>query len=234
MAMYGVAAKSLKKYDSKIKELFGEGAPAKVKTAIAQDTANETHVPNPIGDACMFYDMISGRYFKIGQGCGSGSKVNNGGCDSMNYHTGTSASSRTTAGPVQYRNIEGLWSNVFDWVDGINMNSRSVYICTTPGNFADNTTTNYTATGITLPSSNGYIKAMGYSSAAPWAMIPSANGGSETTYVPDCVYSRSGWCVLYVGGCYNSDANYGLLYFGASYDSSSSNVIIGARLLFIP
>lgn len=63
VAMYGVAAKSLKKYDSKIKELFGEDAPTKVKTAIAQDTANETHVPNPIGDACMFYDMISGRYF---------------------------------------------------------------------------------------------------------------------------------------------------------------------------
>lgn len=63
MAMYGVAAKSLKKYDSKIKELFGEDAPMKVKTAIAQDTADETHIPNPIGDACLFYDMISGRYF---------------------------------------------------------------------------------------------------------------------------------------------------------------------------
>lgn len=63
VAMYGVAAKSLKKYDSKIKELFGEDAPTKVKTAIAQDTANEAYVPNPIGDACMFYDMISGRYF---------------------------------------------------------------------------------------------------------------------------------------------------------------------------
>ena len=63
VAMYGVAAKSLRKYDSKIKELFGENAPAKVKTAIAQDTADETHIPNPVGDACLFYDMISGRYF---------------------------------------------------------------------------------------------------------------------------------------------------------------------------
>ena len=152
----------------------------------------------------------------------------------MNYHTGTSASSRTTAGPVQYHNIEGLWSNVFDWVDGINMNSRSVYICTTPGNFADNTTTNYTATGITLPSSNGYIKAMGYSSAAPWAMIPSANGGSETTYVPDCVYSNSGWCVLCVGGSCDSYAYCGLMYFSASLGSSYSYGLIGARLLFIP
>lgn len=63
VAMYGVAAKSLKKYDGKIKELFGEDAPTKVKTAIAQDTADEHPAPNPIGDTCMFYDMISGRYF---------------------------------------------------------------------------------------------------------------------------------------------------------------------------
>ncbi len=170
---------------------------------------------------------------KIGQGCGPDSKVNNGGCDSMNYHTGTSASSRTTVGPVQYRNIEGLWSNVFDWVDGINMTERSVYICTTPANFADNTTKNYTATGITLPS-NGYIKAMGYSSAAAWAMIPSANGGSETTYVPDYVYSNSGWRVLLVGGFYASTAYFGLMYFYANYDSSRSSDGTGARLLFIP
>lgn len=171
---------------------------------------------------------------KIGQGCGSGSKVNNGGCDSMNYHTGTSASSHTTAGPVQYRNIEGLWSNVYDWVDGINMNSRSVYICTTPANFADNTTTNYTATGITLPSSNGSIKAMGYSSAAAWAMIPSASGGSGTTYVSDYVYSNSGWCVLYVGGDYSTYAAYGLMFFNAYNSSSKSGDNVGARLLFIP
>lgn len=179
-----------------------------------------------------FADWNSQR--KIGRGCGSGSKVNNGGCDSMNYHTGTSASSRTTAGPVQYRNIEGLWSNVFDWVDGINMNSRSVYICTTPANFADDTTTNYTATGITLSRSNGFIKAMGYSSAAPWAMIPSANGGSETTYVPDFTSSSTGWRVLYVGGGYDSYASYGLMFFGADDASSNSGDVIGARLLFIP
>ena len=63
IAMYGVAAKTLQKYDGKIKELFGEDAPLQVKTAIAQDTANETHVLNLVGDECLFYDMISGRYF---------------------------------------------------------------------------------------------------------------------------------------------------------------------------
>ena len=63
LAMYGIAAKNLKKYDGKIKELFGEDAPTKVKTAIAQDTVDERPKSNSVGDACTFYDMISGRYF---------------------------------------------------------------------------------------------------------------------------------------------------------------------------
>ena len=75
---------------------------------------------------------------------------------------------------------------------------------------------------------------MGYSSAAPWAMIPSSQGGSSTTYVPDYVYSDSGWRVLDVGGSYYASAFSGLLYFLADYGSSSSNVNIGARLLYIP
>ena len=65
-------------------------------------------------------------------------------------------------------------------------------------------------------------------------MIPSANGGSETTYVPDFVYSYSGWCVLCVGGSYGSGANFGLMYFSANGGSSSSDDYVGARLLFIP
>lgn len=63
VAMYGVAAKALNKYDGKIKELFGEEAPLKVKTTIAQDDAEIQKPHSPIGDACLFYDMISGRYF---------------------------------------------------------------------------------------------------------------------------------------------------------------------------
>lgn len=63
LAAYGVAAKTLKKYDGKVKELFGADAPFKVKTAIAQDTADEVRPSKTAGDAVLFYDMISERYF---------------------------------------------------------------------------------------------------------------------------------------------------------------------------
>lgn len=169
---------------------------------------------------------------KIGQGCGSGSLVNNGGTDSMTYHTGTAAASRTSAGPVQYRGIEGLWSNCFDWVDGINFSDRKAYVCTDPTKYADDTTTGYTDTGITLPS-GGWITRLGVKDNANWAMIPDAIGGSETTCIPDYVNSYSGWRVLCVGGNYNSIAYFGLFYFYAS-DSSISDDYIGSRLLYIP
>lgn len=63
IAAYGVAAKTIQKYDGKIKELFGEDAPKRVKTAIAQDTADDEHIQLPADGECLFYEMISGRYF---------------------------------------------------------------------------------------------------------------------------------------------------------------------------
>ena len=66
-------------------------------------------------------------------------------------------------------------------------------------------------------------------------IIPTGTGGSGTTYVPDYVYSYSGWCVLCVGGYYGNDAAYcGLFFFNGGYYSSNAGSLIGARLLYVP
>lgn len=155
-----------------------------------------------------------------------------GGTDSMTYHTGRASG---TDGKVQaqYRHIEELWGNVLDWVDGANFTERAAYICTDPSKYADDTSTNHTAAGVTLPSS-GWIKGLGMSSTFPWAFLPSETGGSETTYIPDYVGSDAGWRVLYVGGNYNAGSYAGLFRFYASSTSSDANAAIGSRLLFIP
>ena len=83
--------------------------------------------------------------------------------------------------------------------------------------------------------SDGWIKAIGISSAAPWAFFPTEVGGSETTYIPDYAYYSSGWRVLNVGGYYSTTAGaVGLFYFGADDTSSDSGSYVGARLLFHP
>ncbi|MZT25620.1 hypothetical protein GT642_01365 [Butyricicoccus sp. BIOML-A1] len=166
---------------------------------------------------------------KIGRGYtdSHSAALNSGTTDSMTYHTGR-ASGPDGGATVQYRWIENLWGNVLQWVDGFNANGTTAYACTDPSKYADDTTTGYTNIG-TLPAS-GYIKDLTVTDNG--LLIPKTSGGSETTYVPDYVYSySSGWRVLYVGGDWNDGAYAGLLYFDASGTSSRSGSVISARLL---
>lgn len=170
---------------------------------------------------------------KIGKGYSSGSSaISSGGTDVMTYHTGR-AYGTDGATAVQYRHIENPWGNVFDWVDGVNFNGSTVYVCTDPAKYADDTSDGYTNAG-TRASSSGYISALGASTTAPWAIYPSSAGGSETTYIPDYSWTSSGWLVLYVGGSWGSGSPAGLFYFYGSRSSSYSYSYVGARLLFVP
>ena len=143
------------------------------------------------------------------------------------YHTGRAAGTDGKTA-VQYRWIENLWGNVYQWVDGFNANGTTAYYCTDPSKYADDTTTGYTNIG-TLPAS-GWIKDLTVTDNG--LLIPKTTGGSDSTYIPDYAYSSSGWHVLYVGGNWNNGSNAGLLYFNANYASSNSNSNISARLLF--
>lgn len=62
VAAYGVAARTLEKYKSQVKEIFGEEGVKQLHTAMAQEKAEELK-PSSVGSSCLFYDMISERYF---------------------------------------------------------------------------------------------------------------------------------------------------------------------------
>ena len=158
--------------------------------------------------------------------------INSGGTDSMTYHTGRAAGTDGKTA-VQYRHIENPYGNIFEFIDGINFSDGTVYVCLNPASYADDTATNYTNIGSKIQN-DGYITAIGVSSAMPWAFYPTAVGGSETTYIPDYAYYSSGWRVLRVGGYWYSGGHAGLFYFHANYTSSHSNSGVGARLLFHP
>ena len=161
--------------------------------------------------------------------------ISTGNTDTMTYHTGRSATSTADKASAQYRWIEGLWGNVLDWLDGVNMNARTIYVCKNPANFADNTSTNYTSAGFSLPSS-GYITGLGNSSSESWLMLPnSASSGSNSTYIPDYVFSSSsGWYVAFVGGAWNYGLSAGLFQFVGNDSASGTYSVIGSRLLFTP
>ena len=165
---------------------------------------------------------------KIGRGYvdDNNSASYSGGTDGMVYHTGR-AGGYDGKNVIQYRWIENLWGNVSQWVDGFNANGTTAYYCTDPSKYADDTATGYTKIG-TLPAS-GWIKDLTVTDNG--LLIPKTSGGSETTYVPDYVYSSSGWRVLCVGGYWSYGSYAGLLCFVADSTSSSSNSGISARLL---
>lgn len=164
----------------------------------------------------------------IGYGCSAaGSKENNGKTDAMQYHTGTTAANRTTYGYTQYRNIEGWWDNVYDWMDGCYYNSNGLNVILNPSKFSDNA--NGTLIG-SMPSS-GYPNDMAVptQSGFEWALRPATTGGSDSTYVPDCWnFYGSNPCLL-LGGIYSQSQNHGPFY--VSYNSTSSTYTgIGCRL----
>lgn len=167
----------------------------------------------------------------IGYGCSpSDAKFNMGATDNMVYHTGTSAASRTTYGSVQYRHIEGLWDNVYDWCDGIRFSGSTVYCIANPASFSD--TSGGTNVG-TRATSGGYISGWTNPTADgfEYALYPNAVSGSETTYVCDyCNYIASG-VVLHVGGNYGQNQNHGAFYLNGNNAASNANANIGCRPL---
>ena len=169
---------------------------------------------------------------KIGQGFTYGNNraaIYSGGTDRMTYHTGH-ASDSDNLSAVQYRWIENLWGNVYQWVDGFNVNGTTAYYCTDPSKYADDTSTGYTNIG-TLPTF-GWIKDLIVTDNG--LLIPKTSGGSETTYIPDYFYSSSSGRVVSVGGASGDGVAAGLLYFFAGYASSYRSSNVSARLLCEP
>lgn len=168
---------------------------------------------------------------KIGYGCSAnGSKENNGKTDAMQYHTGTTAENRTTYGYTQYRNIEGLWDNVYDWMDGCYYNNGGLNIIMNPANFSDSSG----GTLIGIPS-NGHPSAIAVAAASglEWAIYPNAASGSKSTYVTDDWYYDASKPCLYCGGSYDKIQEHGLFYV-SYYGASNAAPYIGCRLQKLP
>lgn len=169
---------------------------------------------------------------KIGYGCGNNSAAGNMGyTDSMPYHTGTTQSSRTTYGlGTQYRNIEGLWDNVYDWCDGSYNASNGLNIILNPANFSDS------SGGVSVGTpTNGYPSKFSVKNVnGTYEMfVPSESNGSQTTVSCDYwAFVSSGPC-LFVGGGYSQNLNHGLFYVNR-VGVSGAYAHIGCRLLELP
>ena len=175
----------------------------------------------------------------IGRGyCDSNSSAcKTGTCNNVSGLTGRPAGTNGKV-DVVWRGIEGLWGNVWEWVDGVNWNGGTYYVCNDPSKYADNTATNYAA--LSFKGSGGwsssYITQEGLDTGNnPHVMLPSAAGsGSATTYDCDACWSSPGWRVFQHGGAWVDGSACGLFAAHSYFDSPSEGLYFGSRLLYIP
>ena len=162
-----------------------------------------------------------------GNDTGSDYGMTTGGSNSIGNASSPSTNDDTW---MSYRGIENFYAVIFEWVDGINVSDRLVYVSNTESTFSSDVFSgDYVSTGVTLPSTNDYIKDMDFSING---FIPTVSGGSDSTYVPDYVYSGAGARVVAFGGVAGHGLGCGAAFLAASYAVSISGAYIGAGLSF--
>jgi len=133
---------------------------------------------------------------------------------------------------MTYRGIENFFGNVWKWVDGININDNVPYVSNTDTDFADDTVTDYTDLGITLPNTNGYQKTLEQQSRG---FLPASVGGTgvgSSTYITDYYLQSIDWRVVLLGGHAHYGASAGVAYWALTYPSLLAYVYLGARLTY--
>jgi len=161
--------------------------------------------------------------------------VNNGGTDSMRYHTGRAAGENGHVA-VQYRNIESPWGNITECRDGIVANGTSIYTYNNPANFSSA----YNGAGSTnrstkTPAKGGTVKSMGYDNGDPSFIFPDAVTETANTYITDYFnYYGAGEHAVYVGYGVGSGTKAGPFATGTSRTAAGAYQDQGSRLMKLP
>jgi hypothetical protein len=154
---------------------------------------------------------------------------------------GGTGQTRTFTVP-RYRGIENLFGHLWEWVDGASIyhqttgegSTHRFYICDTPANFADGTTTNYDYRG-DLPA-EGWLKSVTHD--AKGIIIPKTVGGNSATYFCDYYYTPAAgvgyWVGVLRGGAANSGSSAGFVCVDSYLGASDTGTSIGSRFCYLP
>lgn len=206
-----------------------------LQTAIAQGVVS---LPWTTGsDTTSSYAAATGSTASLGNGTGRAEKT-------TTYEGGV-AKEYTVDGKtsVCWRGKENFWGNIWKFVYGINiwgngkMGGGQPYICSDFSFAESKNSGNYEPAGFTVTNANGYISAMGYSTACDWLFIASECLGNSSLPVGDYTYitvNLNGYRIALLGGCWSIGGSAGgfcwYLNSGVGYRGRS----IGGRLVYIP
>ena len=206
-----------------------------LQTAIAQGVVS---LPWTTGsDTTSSYAAATGSTASLGNGTGRAEKT-------TTYEGGV-AKEYTVDGKtsVCWRGKENFWGNIWKFVYGINiwgngkMGGGQPYICSDFSFAESKNSGNYEPAGFTVTNANGYISAMGYSTACDWLFIASECLGNSSLPVGDYTYitvNLNGYRIALLGGYWGNGGYAG--GFGWALDSGVGyrDRNVGGRLVYIP
>jgi prepilin-type N-terminal cleavage/methylation domain-containing protein len=160
------------------------------------------------------------------------SAITSGATDFLGMKSGSVNGSDTAS--IIYRGIEDIFGNVWQFIDGINIQNNQAYICYDQTQYASDTFTGcYQKIGYVNASTIGYVSKLGYDSDNPLVAFPIEINGSTSTGTSDFHYPNSGNRIAQVGGTWKSSLQSGLWFWYYYQASSITNSSIGARLIKI-
>lgn len=206
-----------------------------LQTAIAQGVVS---LPWTTGsDTTSSYAAATGSTASLGNGTGRAEKT-------TTYEGGV-AKEYTVDGKtsVCWRGKENFWGNIWKVVYGINiwgngkMGGGQPYICSDFSFAESKNSGNYEPAGFTVTNANGYISAMGYSTACDWLFIASECLGNSSLPVGDYTYitvNLNGYRIAPLGGNWDFGGSAGGFYWSLSSGVGTRYRAIGGRLVYIP
>lgn len=140
---------------------------------------------------------------------------------------------------VTYRGEENFWGNIWQWVDGLNIETNNLnYAWYADTGFADDIKNGaYKNAGFTMSKSNNYVSAFGWSETCDFLFLASETLGNSSLPVGDYFYQNNtatGFLVARWGGYWSSSSSAGAFFWDLSNASSTRNRSIGGRVLYIP
>lgn len=206
-----------------------------LQTAIAQGVVS---LPWSTGsDTTSSYAAATGSTASLGNGTGRAEKT-------TTYEGGV-AKEYTVDGKtsVCWRGKENFWGNIWKFVYGINiwgngkMGGGQPYICSDFSFAESKNSGNYEPAGFTVTNANGYISAMGYSTACDWLFIASECLGNSSLPVGDYTYitvNLNGYRIALLGGSWNHGGGAGGFGWHLVNGVGIRYRNVGGRLVYIP
>lgn len=154
-------------------------------------------------------------------------KCPNGCLENPEGPTGIKLSGRRA---VRFLWIEDWFGNMWQFRDGVNIKNRQHYCCNKRASYADDTYTgDYQKLGYVCPTSDGYIKKMGFDSLHPEYELPVEVGGGADSYNGDYYAQSEGGTLVISGGVVYNGAYAGPFYRDCSYGTGVTYWSFGGR-----